>query len=73
MNDVFERLMQERCDLEIKLYRLSRFIEMCSDEFGRGLAGVSEQEYSLLEEQKSHMLEYLNVLEKRIKLWKVEH
>lgn len=73
MNDVFERLMQERCDLEIKLHRLSKFIEMCSDEFSRGLNGVSEQEYSLLEEQKRCMLEYLKVLEKRIKLFRVEH
>lgn len=73
MNDVFERLVQERCDLEIKLHRLPEFIEVCSDEFNRALNGVDEQQYSLLEEQESCMLEYLKVLEERIKLFRVEH
>lgn len=73
MNDVFERLVQERCDLEIKLHRLSEFIEVCSDGFNRALNGVDEQQYSLLEKQESCMLEYLKVLEERIKLFRVEH
>lgn len=73
MNDAFERLVQERCDLEIKLHRLSEFLEVCSDEFDRALNGVSEQHYSLLEKQERCMLEYLKILEERIKLFRVEH
>lgn len=73
MNDAFERLLQERCDLEIKLHRLSEFLETCSNEFDRVLNDVSEQHYSLLEKQESCMLEYLKVLEERIKLFRVEH
>lgn len=71
MNDVFERLVQERCDLEIKLYKLSSFLEACSDEFDRALHGVDEQQYRLLEKQERYMLEYLKVLEERIKLFRV--
>lgn len=73
MNSAFERLVQERCDLEIKLHRLSEFLEACSDEFNRALNGVSEQHYSLLEEQERCMFEYLKILEERIKLFRMEH
>ena len=73
MSDVFERLLQERCDLETKLYKLSQFIVECSDEFTRAFNDVSDQHYSLLEKQESCMLEYLKVLEERIKLFRMEH
>ena len=73
MSDVFERLLQERCDLEIKVHRLSKFIEDCSDVCDRAFKGVSDQQYVLLQEQEQCMRAYLGVLEKRIKLWKSEY
>lgn len=73
MSDMFVELLQERWELETKLYKLSHLIEEYSDEFTRAFNDVSDQHYSLLEKQESCMLEYLKILEERIKLFRVEH
>lgn len=73
MSDVFERLLQERCDLEIKIYRLDKFLFEHEDEYDRSIDDISDASYELLRNQLSIMRKYLEILEKRIKLWKEEH
>lgn len=70
MDNVFERLLQERCDLEIKIYHLDKFLFEHEDEYDRSIDDISDASYDLLKSQLSIMREYLEVLEKRIKLWK---
>ena len=66
MSDVFERLLQERCNLGIKIHRLEEYLFDYEDD-------ISDASYELLRNQLSIMLKYLEILEKRIKLWKEEH
>lgn len=73
MSDVFERLLQERCDLEIKIYRLDKFLFEHEDEYDRSIDDISDASYELLRNQLSIMRKYLEILEKCIKLWKEEH
>ena len=73
MSAEFERLLQEHCDLSIKIHRLEEFLLDYEYKYDRVIYNISDASYELLRKQLSIMLKYLEILEKRIKLWKEEH